>query len=857
MLIALRLVLNLFLALLVSLFGSAIVLSSNRRPNAWLWGAVFGAAICLTMMKPVPLQTGWMVDFRVVVVALSGFAGGFATYLTAAAISSLYRLYLGGAGAWPGVAAIFAAGLAGVYFSRLHARKEAMSVSRLFALGGLLALITIFVTWTGSLASAQEGVMTWQLALLLLGLTPLGTVIAFHVFSVVRSRITEQVTIEAAVASIPTALAVLDAQGRVLATNREAADLDVTTLPRVPGTDPMLIAGRKYLVGRQPCSAGGVKHGEFITLDDVTILHDAIEQLRNFFELALDLMVILGPNNEIEQTNRVAAQFGLRSSVRLLDRVQPEDRAQTAAVLRGVRIDGVRDSHFEHRAVREDGAIRWLTWSCVADLPSGHVYAVGRDVTEDRQYLDALRTRTALLKEQSLFLELAYDAVIVRELGGKITFWNSGATRTYGYTREEALGVDYQALLRGTYPLPMEDIEAELASNDEWCGEVERFHKDGKKALVSCHWALQRDEQLFPVAILEVSRDVTEQVRARQTTAHLAALVEQSQDAIISTDLSGRILAANSAAGTLLGCNAHGLVGQSVLLLVQPEHHRSLKQELESVYQEHASRQANLNLRNATGSLVPVSIALSLMPSQRGNAAGISLVLRDLTAKQARDREITRLDRLSLASQLATGIGHEVRNPLTTIRGFLQLFCLRQDLSSYTEQFKLLIGAIDRMNETLTEFLTLARNHPVELVETDVNGVILAALGLLEADARQAACVVRCELQEVPQIVASERAIRQVLVNLVRNSLEASAAGGAVVIRTALIDGHVVLSVSDQGAGIPVEVRAQIGTPFFTTKPEGTGLGLTVCHAIALQHGATLTFDNGNGGTTFYMSFPV
>ncbi|MBT9177431.1 MAG: Sporulation kinase A [Firmicutes bacterium] len=114
------------------------------------------------------------------------------------------------------------------------------------------------------------------------------------------------------------------------------------------------------------------------------------------------------------------------------------------------------------------------------------------------------------------------------------------------------------------------------------------------------------------------------------------------------------------------------------------------------MYLERASRRANLNLRTVTGSLVPVSVTLSLMPSQRGNAAGISLVLRDLTAKQARDREITRLDRLSLASQLATGIGHAVRNPLTTIRGFLQLFCLRQDLSSYTGQFKLLIGAIDQ-----------------------------------------------------------------------------------------------------------------------------------------------------------------
>ena len=857
MLVALRLVLNLLLALLVCLFGSTIVLSSHRKPNAWLWGAVFGTAICLTMMKPVTMQTGWLMDFRAVVVALSGFAGGFPTYLAAAAIGSLYRLYLGGAGAWTGVAALLAAGLVGVYFGRLHARKAKQPIGRLLTLGLVLAGITISFTWVGSLASPQGAVMTWQLALLLLGLMPVGTAVSFRVFSVVRSRLTEQVTIEAAAASLPTLLAVLDGRGRVVAANRASTAVDPSQLPRVLGTDPMVLGGRKYIVEREPISLRDVERGVLVTLDDVTVWHDAIEQLRNFFELALDLMVIIGANDEIEQANGVAAQLGLLRSARFLDTVYAEDLADTAAVLQAVRSEGAGNTSFEHRTLARDGSVRWLAWSCVADLASGHIYAVGRDVTEDRQYLDALRTVTALLKEQSLFLELAHDAVISRELGGRITFWNSGATRTYGYAREEALGVHQQALLKGTYPVPIEDIEAELASRDEWYGEVERHRKEGRKVLVSCHLALKRDEQLLPVAVLEVSRDITEQERARQATAHLAALVEQSQDAIISTDPAGCILTANSAAGTLLGCSASGLVGQSVLTLVQPEHRRSLKQELDRVCLERVSRRANFTLHSQAGVAVPVTVSLSLMPGQHANVAGISLILRDLTAKQARDKEIARLDRLSVASQLATGIGHEVRNPLTTIRGFLQLFCLRSDLSNYTEQFRLLIGAIDRMNETLSEFLALARNHPVELVATDINAVISAAFGLLESDARQVGCAVRCDLQAVPPVAASERAIRQVLVNLVRNSLEASTAGDVVTISTELKGNRVVLSVSDQGAGIPAEVRAQIGTPFFTTKPDGTGLGLTVCHAIALQHGATLTFDSGEGGTTFLMSFPV
>jgi PAS domain S-box-containing protein len=843
---ALRLVLNLLLALLVSLFGSAIVLSSRRRPNAWLWGAVFGLAVCLTLSKPVTVQPGWMFDFRAVVIALSGFAGGMPSYLTAAALGSLYRVYLGGAGVVPGVTAIFAAGLLGVYFGRKTEAREAPSLVSLLVLGTQLAIITISFAWIGALASRQGIVMTWPLALLLLSLTPLGTAMAFVAFAQVHKRLVEQATLEALVTSLPTGLTVLDAKGRVLATNRTARLVEPSQLPRVTGEDPLLIDGRKYLVGRQPLSMPLVECGELVTEDDVTAWHDAIEQLRNFFELAEDLMVVLGPQDEVLHANQAAALFGLQPAANFLDSAHLEDRVGAKA----------RDSFFEGRFSRADGALRWLAWSFMTDAPGGRVYAVGRDITEDRKYLDALRATTALMKEQSLFLELAFDAVIVRDLSGNITFWNSGAVRTYGYSREQALGMQYHALFGVSYPIPLEQIEAELERNEEWYGEVVRFHRDGTKMLVSCHWALKRDERHLPVAILEVSHNVTEQANARQATAQLAALVEQSQDAIMSTDLSGRILTANSAAGTLLSSNAAKLVGQSVLGLVEPEQRSILQRELDRVRLERAARRANLYFRTTDGCLLPVALTLSLMPSQRGNADGISLILRDLTAKHIRDKEIARLDRLSLASQLAAGIGHEVRNPLTTIRGFLQLFCMREDLAGYTAQFKLLIGALDRMNETLSEFLALARNHPVELLPVDINAVIRALLGLLEADARQAACVVESELEPVPHISASERAIRQVLVNLVRNALEASSPGGVVTVRTASVDGRVVLSVRDTGVGIPADVRAQIGTPFFTTKPEGTGLGLTVCQAIARQHGATLTFDSEEGVTTFYMSFP-
>jgi len=854
---ALHLLLNLLLALLLSLLGSYVVLSSHRKPNAWVWGAVFGAAVSLTMMKSVTIEPGWVMDFRAVVMALSGFAGGTTTFIASAVIGSLYRLHVGGGGAMMGVVAIFAFGLVGAHLGRRYPARNHVPVVVLLFVGLVLAVLAVALMWMGSVMSPQGTVMTWPLALLLLVLMPPSTLIAFHCFFVVRAKLMEHVIIEAAASVLPAVLVVSDARGRVLATNKGLNAQELSRLPLGATTEHAVVAARKYLISRQSWCVSGVECGSLVSLDDVTAWHDALAQLRNFFELALEALLILGPQDEVLQSNGAALLHGLRRSVRLTDIVHPDDRELTLAKLQATRRPGAGCTGLEHRCVGEDGTVRWLVWSCVAAARGGYIYAVGRDVTKDKEHLNAVRAQTALLTEQVLFLELAHDAVIVRDLDGKITFWNSGAERTYGFARSEALGAQYHTLLSGSYPRPASEIEAELTVSNDWQGEIERFHRDGTMKLIRCHWVLKRDEQMRPAAVLEVSRDITEQERARQTTAHLAALVEQSRDAIISTDLAGRILTGNGATEKLLRCDLNRIVGQSVLSLVRPEHRGALRQALDGVCQDGASRRANLSLCDCVGDAVPSSVTLSRMQNRRGDATGLSFILRDLTAKQARDREITRLDRLGLASQLATGIGHEVRNPLTTIRGFLQLFCMRPDLSRYTDQFKLLIGALDRMNETLTDFLTLARNRIVENKDTDLNAVIRASLGLFAADAREAMCRLEVELMDVPLIAANERALRQLLANLVRNALEASPAGGAVVIRTAVKAMSVVLSVSDQGTGIPPDVLAQMGTPLFTTKPDGTGLGLTVCQAIVEQHGGTMTFDHGEHGTTFYVTFPV
>ena len=148
----------------------------------------------------------------------------------------------------------------------------------------------------------------------------------------------------------------------------------------------------------------------------------------------------------------------------------------------------------------------------------------------------------------------------------------------------------------------------------------------------------------------------------------------------------------------------------------------------------------------------------------------------------------------------------------------------------------------------------MARDRPAGSSSRDLNEIIGTIFPLLQADALERSSNVNLSLDPLPAILVNENEIRQLLHNLVRNGLEVAR---TVTIRTEARDSAVVLSVTDDGPGIPPEIRDKIGTPFFTTKEKGNGLGLAVCRNIVSRHGGELTFKTGPGGTTFFIRFPV
>lgn len=230
------------------------------------------------------------------------------------------------------------------------------------------------------------------------------------------------------------------------------------------------------------------------------------------------------------------------------------------------------------------------------------------------------------------------------------------------------------------------------------------------------------------------------------------------------------------------------------------------------------------------------------------------IVIENINDRRNFETEIARLERLNLIGQMAAGIGHEVRNPLTTVRGYLQLM-MRRKQDANCEHLQLMINELDRANAIISEFLSLAKNKMVQRRETNLNDIIKSIVPLLEAQALMENKLVRIDLTEIDNQLLDEKEITQMILNLSKNGLESMKQGGTLTIRTYQEGDNIVLVIADQGHGFAEDVLANIGTPFVTTKDTGTGLGLPICYSIAHRHNATIKVDTCSLGTSFKIIF--
>jgi len=192
-----------------------------------------------------------------------------------------------------------------------------------------------------------------------------------------------------------------------------------------------------------------------------------------------------------------------------------------------------------------------------------------------------------------------------------------------------------------------------------------------------------------------------------------------------------------------------------------------------------------------------------------------------------------RLENLNIMGQMAASIAHEIRNPMTCITGFLQLFEQKEKFKKEKESITLMIEELDRVNEIITTYLSLAKLNVINLKSQNMNKIIVNLFPLIMADAMKNNVNIKLNINEVPDIIIDEGELKQGFLNLVRNGIEAMPNGGTLTINTYQDLSGVNLIIEDQGQGIPPEIREKIGTPSLPPKKTGTGLGVALCYSIA------------------------
>jgi two-component system sensor histidine kinase HydH len=346
--------------------------------------------------------------------------------------------------------------------------------------------------------------------------------------------------------------------------------------------------------------------------------------------------------------------------------------------------------------------------------------------------------------------------------------------------------------------------------------------------------------------------------RSLQDTSAIADEVVTSLPVgLIATDNKGMIAFYNSAAEKITGLDlsqARGKDPETVL----PSHFCGLKEALD---RGEAISEKEMECEFTEDHIVPVSVSASKIINEAGQFVGQVLILRDLGEVRRLQDEIRRQEKLAAIGGLAAGVAHEIRNPLSSIKGIASYFKGKFDPESHDQEMAgVMIEEVDRLNRVISELLEFARPTELSLQLADINDLLKNSVRLIQKEASAKDIQIDLSLSEDVMVthIDSDR-LSQCLLNLYINALQSMGKGGQLNIQSAKSkDGRISIQVHDTGAGINPEDINRIFDPYYTTKPKGTGLGLAIVHKIVEGHDGQIKVRSIRGqGSTFTISLPV
>ncbi|WP_462409962.1 PAS domain S-box protein [Neobacillus sp. Marseille-QA0830] len=454
------------------------------------------------------------------------------------------------------------------------------------------------------------------------------------------------------------------------------------------------------------------------------------------------------------------------------------------------------------------------------------------------------------------------DAIYVMDLDGFFLPLNPACERIFGYESQHLSKLTYMKVVT------VEHLDRALAFFYKALeGKLQNFdcqvihHNGGIFDVNITNYPIVVDEEI--IGVYGIAKDITEiKQRRRRLTDEIQQreeiyreIVEHSLDAVVIAKHEQILFANNTAIKLLEAREKSDLIGRNMYDFLVSDFHDIIDKRVKQVETGNTVEFIEAKLVRFDGEIIDVEV--KAIPAIYQNEPARHIIIRDVTELKKTQKLLIQSEKLSVAGQLAAGIAHEIRNPLTAIKGFLQL--MEADKNIRPNYLEIINSEMNRIEQILSELLLLSKPQGQKYKQAYILKILEDVKALIDTQAilNNIRVSIDCP-SEIPLLICDENQLKQVFINLLKNSIEAMPSGGDIRIEVERQgETAVVIRLIDQGIGIPEHQLERVGQPFFTTKENGTGLGLMISMQIIKNHNGTFHISSSPNGTAIEMTLPL